>query len=140
MKVLRIDGRTAKVFVLKETDDSLVYIPVKSLFRYDYDIMVEMEQRGGELLKTMAKEVLPNGRNALVQYDSLIQVARYTDTEQTEVRRVRRPDEIFGGFVKDEVVVTKEQQAEPVKAEPAKPARRKPGPKPGTKRKSQAKA
>lgn len=134
MKVLKIDGRTAKVFVLKETEDSIVYIPVKSLFRVDYEILNDLESRGGELLKTLANEKLPNGRNGLVQYDNLIQVARYSDDTKQLSHRVRRPDEVFGLASGEQTVITKTEAPQPKEEEPKKPARRKPGPKPKAKK------
>lgn len=136
MKVLKIDGRAAKVFVLKETEDSLVYIPVKSLALVDYERLLKMEDSGGELLKTMAKETLSNGRNALVQYDNIIQVARYTDVEQTRGIRVRRPTEHFSAANEVSLANAKVQTPEPTPtALPVAEVKQKnkPGPKPSTK-------
>lgn len=140
MKVLRIDNQAVKVFVLKETEDSLVYIPVKSLALVDYQRLLKMEANGGELLKTMAKETLDNGRNALIQYDNIIQVLRYTDAEQSHGIRVKRPSEQFS--LQDEVaaatVVTPPQKAPQLSEEPQR-ERKKPGPKKGTPRTRAAK-
>lgn len=140
MKTLRIDGRLAKVFVLKETQDSLVYIPVKSLFRIDYERLLKMEEQGGELLKTMAKTMLDNGRNALVQYDNVIQVLRYTEGQTDTGVRVRRPDELILSATKAEKLVhtAPKEPVQEVRQEQEvveeKPARKRPGPKPGSKR------
>lgn len=91
MKTLRIDGKMQMVFVLKETDDSLIYIPVKSLSRVDYDRLTDIEKQGGEMLTEMRKTKLANGRNALALYDNIIQVVRLTD--ETRGHRLRKPDE-----------------------------------------------
>lgn len=94
MKDVRIDNILQRVFVLKETEDSLVYIPVKSLFKYDYDVLCKMERDGGELLKVMSRTTLDNGRNALIQYDNIIQVMRYTDKGKRVGTRVKKPAEV----------------------------------------------
>lgn len=138
MKVINVDGRPAKVFVLKETKDSIVYIPVKALFRVDYERLLELEKQGGELLKTMQKTTLENGRNALVQYDNVIQVLRYTS--DSTGKRLKRPNEDgFGDAVPQ--LKQEDQQPEPVTTPSAdeKPARRKPGPRPGSRRKTPTK-
>lgn len=95
MKNIKIDGRTQRVFVLKETEDSLVYIPVKALFLVDYERFRDMEEKGGELLKTMMNTTLDNGRNALVQYDNIIQVLRYVDGGKKTGVRLMKPSEVI---------------------------------------------
>lgn len=132
MKNVKIDGKLSRVFVLKETDDSLVYIPVKSLFRVDYEKLCELEKEGGELLKVLSKTTLPNGRNALVQYDSLIQVLRYTDEEKKQHgSRLKKPDEVFAE-VEQQAAITEAQATEQTEEQPRQ--RKRPGPKPGSKR------
>ena len=58
-------------FVVKEGEAADIAIPVNSLAPVDYKRIVEMETRGGELMKVMRDTVLDNGMNALVQYQSL---------------------------------------------------------------------
>lgn len=130
MKTLRIDGRLQKVFVLRETDDRLVYIPVKACFLIDYKKLLELENRGGDILKHMSNETLSNGRNMLVTMDSLIEVM-HKKTDQ-DGDRLRKPEEAMidlsmGEKSKDKD--TQPKQAEEPKTE-EKPPRRKPGPKP----------
>lgn len=126
MKTLRIDGRLQKVFVLRETDDRVVYIPVKACFLVDYKKLLELEKRGGDILKHLSNETLSNGRNALVTYDHLIEVMRKGAEEDGS--RLKKPDEAIteaqlkGEATKEETVAPKEE----------KPQRRKPGPKPKT--------
>lgn len=145
MKDIRIDGRLARVFILKEDANSLVYIPVKALFRVDYDRLTEIEERGGEMLKEMQRTTLDNGINALKQYDKIIQVLKYSSSDKKVGTRYPKPEE--EDLQADTQVAVKaatdkeaaDQQAtekEIVKeAEaPATPARRKPGPRKGTKR------
>lgn len=91
MKTLRIDGKLQMVFVLKETDESVVYIPVKSLDRVDYERILDIEKQGGELLSEMRKTRLANGRNALALYDNIIQVVKLKGEGQGV--RIRKPDE-----------------------------------------------
>lgn len=77
MKDIRINGKLNRVFVLKETDSRIVHIPVKSLHRVDYDRLRDIESKTpskADMLDTMRKTELDNGRNALVQYDKHIQV------------------------------------------------------------------
>lgn len=142
MKDIRVDGRLQRVFVLKENDDALVYIPLTSLFRIDYERLLDIEAQGGEMLKVMQRTVLDNGINALAQYDKVIQVMKYGSSKKEGTRR-RKPDEELLNADAAEAVVKAEQaeqaksreaEAELKSPEPEKPARRKPGPKPGTKR------
>ena len=93
MQDIRVDGRTQRVFVLKESDERIVYIPIKSLHRVDYDRLLDIEKASapGKMLDLMLKTTLNNGRNALVQYDSIIQVMFKTD-EKNGVR-LRKPTE-----------------------------------------------
>lgn len=130
MKTLRIDGRLQKVFVLRETDDRLVYIPVKSCFLVDYKKLLDLENRGGDLLKHLSNETLPNGRNALTQFDNLICVMNKKSDQEGE--RLRKPEEAMldAALGQDNSKVVEDQ---PKQEE--KPARRKPGPKKGSTRK-----
>lgn len=93
MKDVRIDGKLQRVFVLKETEKRLVYIPVRSLMEVDYIRLIDMEKKGGDLLKVMTETKLDNGRNALVQYDNIIQVMNYTDKDNKLGTRLRKPEE-----------------------------------------------
>lgn len=89
MKDLRIDGRLQRVFVLQETESRVVYIPLKALNRVDYDRLVDIEKRGGDMLKEMSRTTLDNGRNALDLYDEIIQIADLG----TNIERIRKPEE-----------------------------------------------
>jgi len=76
MRRLIINGQTKRVFVLSETEKRIVYIPVASLHRVDYERLKAIEEKNPEsMLEEMKETTLDNGRNALVVYDKLIQVA-----------------------------------------------------------------
>lgn len=112
MQDIRVNGRLQRVFVLKQTDERVVYIPVKTLHRVDYDRLKKMEESKPAnlpLLDFMSKQKLDNGRLALVQFDKLIQVA--TLDASGDAVRLTKPDEKMihaqlGGLEKKE----KEQQ------------------------------
>lgn len=92
-KDLKINGKLQRVFVLKQTEDRLVYIPIKSLHRVDYErlkLMVKEKPPRMDLLDFMAKRKLDNGRNALVQFDSLVQVCKLSENQAI---RLQKPDE-----------------------------------------------
>lgn len=91
MEDLRINNKLQRVFVLKRSEESVVYIPVKALTRVDYDRLVGIEKKGGEMLAQMRKETLDNGRNALALYDRVIQVLRLKDDKTGT--RLPKPDE-----------------------------------------------
>lgn len=91
MKDIRVEGRLQRVFVLKETDERIVYVPLKSLTRKDYERLLDIEGKGGEMLTEMRRTTLDNGRNALSQYDNIIQVV--TKLNEKEGVRLRKPDE-----------------------------------------------
>lgn len=93
-KDLRIDGRMQRVFVLSETDERIAYIPLKSIHRVDYDRLNEISDAvpNKPILEQMRKTKLGNGRNALVQYDSVIQVADKVTSENGAIR-LKKPEE-----------------------------------------------
>lgn len=135
MKDLRIDGRMQRVFVLLETDERMVYIPVKSLHRVDYDFLIDLEDKWPRnMLEGLKKSKLPNGRNALVQYENIIQVLQFTG-KGNEVRikkpHERQPEEVQPVQVEVVSAPTPTVEAQPVQVEA--PARKKPGPKPKNK-------
>lgn len=105
MKDVRINNRMQRVFVLKETKDRMVYIPIKSLHIVDYHRLLEIEKlHGDKMLEGMKKSRLDNGINALVQYDNLIQVMEKNG--EREGIRITKPEE---GEVKK---MSKERDAE----------------------------
>jgi len=116
LKRFKIDGRMQEVFTLRETDERIVYVPVKSMHRVDYDRFKEMIGKKPprvDLLDYMSKYKLSNGLNALVQYDSLIQVANVHNNSAT---RVKKTDEIIASFehksqTEDRSKVAEAQQA-----------------------------
>jgi hypothetical protein len=76
MKRLSINGRSKKVFVLSETEHRIIYIPVSACHRVDYERLKKIEAKNPDNMLDELKETkLDNGRNALVVYDKLIQVA-----------------------------------------------------------------
>lgn len=116
MKDIRVNGKLQRVFILTESDSRYVYIPLKHLTRVDYNRLLEIEGKGGDMLTEMKKTKLDNGRNALAQYDSIIQVAiKETDKQ---VMRVPKPDEPESYSVSTELTRKEEEKTTP--AEPKK--------------------
>lgn len=98
LKRFKIDGRMQEVFVLRETDSRVVYVPVKSMHRTDYERFKKMTSEKPprvDMLDYMSKTKLSNGMNALVQYDRLIQVANIHNNIGT---RVKKTEEIVDSF------------------------------------------
>lgn len=99
MKDVRINGRMARVFVLKETKDRLVYIPLKNIHRVDYDRLLDIEadatRTNSDMLDVMSNYKLDNGRNALLQYDAIIQVLQKTTSigKIAVGERLQKPEE-----------------------------------------------
>lgn len=122
MKDIRINGRNQRVFVLKETDERVVYIPVKALHHVDYIRLKDIEAKGGIMLDRMSETTLDNGRNALVQYDDLIQVLVKTGKNTGE--RLLKPSEaIPEAPVLTQVLV----ETKTVEVQEVEPERRRPG-------------
>lgn len=72
--------RLTKVIVLKETKEGIVYIPLNSISRVDYDRFTDMYSRTKDkmdLLKALHEERLDNGRNGLVVYKDVIRHKSY---------------------------------------------------------------
>lgn len=113
IRVKTLNGvRLTKVLVLRETDKGIVYIPLNGIDRQDYDRFLDIGSRAdGDLLEALRDERLNNGRNALVVYQDILRHQAY-EQETT-------------------------QSITPEKAQAA--PRRRPGPKPGTKRSPTAK-
>lgn len=118
MKDIRINGKLQRVFVLTESDSRYVYIPLKHLTRVDYTRLLDIENKGGDMLTEMKKTKLDNGRNALAQYDSIIQVA-IKETEKTG-SRLPKPDEPESYTVSSEL----REKPAPTQSEPEKPKKR----------------
>jgi hypothetical protein len=87
MQDIRIDGRMQRVFVLMEQDSRVVYIPLTALTQVDYDRLTDISKQDPKnMLETMSKATLSNGRNMLALYDTLIQVMVKTgDAEGTRI-------------------------------------------------------
>ncbi len=121
MKDIIVDGRLQRVFVLTETDKRIVYISLKSIHEVDYFRLKEIEQKAGKvpMIEFMKDYKLDNGRNALKQYDELIQIADKNAADPKKGSRLRKPTEAF------------------YKEEKKAPERKKPGPKPKGERDSE---
>lgn len=79
----------AKVIILNETDNALVYIPLKALSRIDYNRFKEIHEKSElDLLTTMRDEKLDNGRNALVVYKNVISVQNKEQPKEEEPVKV----------------------------------------------------
>jgi hypothetical protein len=59
-------------FLVKKGEVNDIVITLDSLLGIDYTRLVDMEKQGGELMKVMRETTLPNGKNALIQYQSLM--------------------------------------------------------------------
>lgn len=98
LKRFKIDNRMQEVFVLRQSDTRIVYVPVKSMHRVDYERFKEMSEQKPprvDLLDYMSKTKLKNGVNALVQYDNIIHVANINKEVGT---RIKKTEEIIGSF------------------------------------------
>lgn len=72
-----IQTQKKRVFVLREDEETIVYIPVKSLMRVDYERIVDIAKKAdGDLLTAMRDTRLDNGMNALVLYENSIDVKK----------------------------------------------------------------
>lgn len=149
MKDFKIDGRLQRVFVLRETDERVIYMPVRSLHRVDYERMVDLENKNksskDDLLTIMADTRLDNGMNALVVYKNVIQVMEKGENGNSRILRANERNTAIQENTEPKVVerviervIVKEV---PVKEEPA-PAktRRKPGPKSKAEKEAEAAA
>lgn len=123
MKDVRIDGKLQRVFVLKEKEDRIVYIPVKALHRKDYERLKDIEQRGGEMMKEMHKTTLDNGRNALELYDNIIQVVKLGAGTG---KRLRKPDEDVEQAGSENAIVSTQTPAQEQAPAPVKRGRGRP--------------
>lgn len=112
-----VGKRRIKTIVLNETDKAIVHIPLKAMTRVDYNRLKEIYDKAElDLLTTLRDHKLDNGRNALVVYKNVIEV--YNKPQAAPQPQVQE---------------TSTSEASQETAEPEKPARRKPGPKPKNK-------
>lgn len=128
MKTIEVDNKVWKgdkqivqtqkkrVFVLREDEKSIVYIPVKALMRVDYERIVDIAKKAdGDLLTALRDTRLENGMNALVLYENSISVKTKETKPAPELQQTQETH-------------STEAQAE---TEPQPKRRgRKPGPKP----------
>lgn len=134
MRDIRVDGIFQRVFILKEDAERIVYIPIKLLHRTDYERlkMVEKAAGRGDMLEEMRKTKLDNGKNALVLYDSLIQVFEIKSTKGVATgERLRKPDEPAVKTEKVHVISEKESNEAP-RRKPGRPPNSKNKPKPAS--------
>jgi len=124
MRDLRIDGKLKRGFVLKETDERILFIPLTVLTRTDYNRLLEIEEKtgAGVMLNTMRDTKLDNGRNALALYDALISVLIKNGKDGNITTRLPKPNEPGAAKAPDAPVA----QSSPVgqKGETPKPRRR----------------
>lgn len=124
MEDIRVDNKLQRVFVLRKTDDSIVYIPLTSLTYVDYKRLLDVEAQGGEMLTQMRKETFDNGRNALALYDNVIEVVRLSDKKKGVGKRVLKPGETAPPEPEQPVAQTTEPKPQTQKkAEPKKRGR-----------------
>lgn len=72
-----IQTQKKRVFVLREDENAIVYIPVKALMRVDYERIVDIAKKAdSDLLTAMRETRLDNGMNALVLYEKSISVKK----------------------------------------------------------------
>lgn len=91
---MRINGKLIRAWILRETDERILYIPVKSMHRVDYEWFRENDKRvpnGSDFLNYMAKTKAKNGQHALKLYEAIIQVA--IKNSKTDAQRITKPDE-----------------------------------------------
>ena len=115
-----IQTQKKRVFVLREDETTLVYIPVKALMRVDYDRIVDIAKKAdGDLLTALRDTRLDNGMNALVLYENSISVKTKEIKPEPAPQPTQEP-------AQEPQPQTSEPQPEP------QPKRRgrKPGPKP----------
>lgn len=110
---LKIDGRLQRVLILTESDERILYIPIKLPSRVDYEAFKEIDKQtptGGDMLNTMQKFKLENGRLAIIQYEKLMQVAV---KEQGKASRIPRPEEAERGMkIREDVAQMREARKE----------------------------
>lgn len=83
---VEIKGKRKLCFLVKKGEVNDIVIPLDSLVGIDYKRLSEMESQGGDLMKTMRETTLSNGKNALVQYQTiLITVPKKVEKEEPKV-------------------------------------------------------
>lgn len=124
MEDIRVNNKLQRVFVLRKTDDSIVYIPLTSLTYVDYKRLLDVEAQGGEMLTQMRKETFDNGRNALALYDNVIEVVRLTDKKKGVGKRVLKPGETAPTPEPEQPVAQTTEQPNPQTQKKAAPKKR----------------
>lgn len=135
MKDFRIDGKMKRVFVLKETKDRVVFIPLLALTRIDYNRLKEAEEKAGaaELLTELRNTTADNGRNLLALLDNIIEVGLKDASQEGVLTRMSKPNEKNRSTMQNLDASANPQEVKTSQPEEKKPARRKPGPKPKNK-------
>lgn len=128
MRDFTIDGKLQRVFVLAESSERVVYIPVKALSETDYLRLIDIEKANPkDMLSQMEKTTLDNGRNSLAVYDSLIQVLVKDGKSEKAGKRLSKPEELGGKEITTAPAKVEQPQdnTEP-KADTPKPQRGRP--------------
>lgn len=117
-----IDGKLKRVFSLRQENNRLVYLDLKKLTRVDYQRVLEVEEKGGDLLTELRNTTADNGRNLLALIDNIIDVAVQDPNDSKKFYRMSKP-----GEPKKEVPVEAKAKEETAKEEKPAPKRRGPG-------------
>jgi hypothetical protein len=97
LKDITIDNRLNRVFVLLESDERIVYIPIKGhIALVDFNRLSEMANKAAgtrSMLDEMKRTTLDNGINALKLYENIIQVLIKSPVNQKAGQRLPKPSE-----------------------------------------------
>jgi len=74
MQVVKIKGKAKQVFVIADGDENTIVIPIEYLAAVDYHRLVDIEAKGGTMLKHMRDTRLDNGVLAIEAYHKLFVV------------------------------------------------------------------
>lgn len=88
---VEIKGKRELCFLVKRGEVNDIVIPLKDIIAVDYKRLADMENEGGELMKTMRETTLDNGKNALVQYQHLLVTVQKEQPKPVQVEKPAEP-------------------------------------------------
>lgn len=72
LKEFFVKNENQLCFIVAEGEVNDIVLPIKYLAPIDYQRLIGMEEKGGELMKVMRDTTLENGKNALIQFQQLL--------------------------------------------------------------------
>lgn len=85
MRLVNVNGKMKQCFVISEGETNMIVIPIDRITAVDYKRLVELERKGGNMLKLMRDTRMSNGILAIEVYHRLFVTVPKSVKKETQV-------------------------------------------------------